>query len=412
MRPSKRYVDAGSNSCGVVPEFRMIGQVEAPVRITYVVNVDWFFLSHRLPLATAALDAGCAVSVVAADTGHAEAIRDAGMEFVPLPISRSGANPLQELKTFRFLLHHYRTQRPDLVHHVTIKPVLYGSLAARLVRGFPVVNAISGLGYLFTAAEPRLRRRLALEIYRTALNTPASVTVLQNDDDRDELVGGGIVDADRIRMIRGSGVDCARFVPTPEPPGPPVVLLPARMLFDKGVEVFVRAAEALRRDTPSTRFVLVGAPDPGNPASIDEEQIRQWVATGVVEWQGHVVDMAEAFRKAHIVVLPSRREGLPKALLEAAAAARPIVATDVPGCREIVRHEVNGLLVPPDDSTSLATAIRRLLHDRALRERYGDAGRALVVAEFSEQIVVGQTLELYRSLLGRGWPREPKRALS
>lgn len=375
-----------------------------PPHIVFVVNVDWFFLSHRLPLARAARDAGCSVTVIAADTGASEAVRREGFRFIPMPLSRAGAKPLAELRSFSFLLSFYRTHRPDLAHHVTIKPVLYGSIAARLAGDVRVVNAISGFGYLLTGARNPVRQGLVRRMYRAALSGVNAVTIFQNADDRSEFVDGGIVAQSRTRLIRGSGVDCDRFVPTPEPEGECVVMLPSRMLRDKGVEQFVQAAKHLRQRGVRARFVLVGGPDAGNPASIAASQLAAWTADGAVEWWGHTDDMPAALRKAHIIALPSRREGLPKVLLEAAASARPIVTTDVPGCREVVRHEINGLLVPPGDHVRLAAAIERLLRDGALRREYGRAGRALVATELSEPIVVRQTMELYRELLGARWP--------
>lgn len=372
--------------------------------VAFVVNVDWFFLSHRLPLARAARDAGCNVTVIAADTGSADAVRREGFRFLPMPLSRAGANPLAEVRSLAFLLSCYRRERPDLVHQVTIKPVLYGSIAARLVGGIRVVNAISGFGYLLTGTRNPLRQRIVRRMYRTALRGAHAVTIFQNADDRSEFVDAGIVAASRTRLIRGSGVDCDRFVPTPEPEGDCVVMLPSRMLRDKGVETFVAAAQLLSTRGVRARFVLVGGPDAGNPASIPAARLAAWTAAGTVEWWGHAEDMTDALRQAHIVVLPTRREGLPKVLLEAAATARPIVATDVPGCREVVRHEVTGLLVPPDDVVRLADAIERLVGDAALRRAFGAAGRALVENELSETIVVQRTMDLYRELLGDRWP--------
>jgi glycosyltransferase involved in cell wall biosynthesis len=359
-------------------------------RVLFVVNADWFFLSHRLPLAIAARNAGAEVTVVAGDTGKSQAIRDHGLGFIDLPISRSGTNPLSNARTLGFLLRLYRRLRPDLVHHVTVKPIIYGSIAARVVGQIAVVNAISGLAYTFTSdrLHARMLRPLVTLLYRFALR------------DRDSRV----VRPEQAVLIRGSGVDCSTFAPTPEPDGAPIVMFPARLLREKGIAEFVEAADQLLRSGHQARFVLVGDFDPINPGSIDPAQLEAWTRQGLVESWGHRSDMASVLAGATIVVLPAYREGLPKVLLEAAASARAIVATDVPGCREIVRSGINGLLVPARDSRALADAIATLLQSRELRQEFGRAGRAIAVKEFAEEIVVDKTLALYRVLLRNRWP--------
>lgn len=375
-------------------------------RLLFVVNVDWAFLSHRLPLAQAARDAGAEVIVAAADTGKGEAIRQEGLKFVAIPLSRNGTNPFAEARTLMFLVQLYRRVRPDLIHHVTTKPVLYGSLAARLVTPVPVVNLITGLGYMFTYDERAdILRGLLKALYRVALHYPRNRTVFQNQDDRNQFIRMGLVRKEQAVLILGSGVDCSLFQPTPEPDGDPIVMLPSRMLSDKGVKEFVEAARLIVGAGGRARFVLVGDTDPGNPTAISVEQLQAWAREGVVEWWGHRDDMPQVLSNATLVVLPTYREGLPKVLLEAAACARAIVATDVPGCREIVRPDVNGILVPPRDSAALARAIQVLIQSPELRARFGGAGREITMAEFSKEIVIDQTLNLYRELLGSKWPR-------
>jgi glycosyltransferase involved in cell wall biosynthesis len=377
-------------------------------RMLMVVNNDWFFLSHRLPLARAARDAGIDVTIVAHDNGHSETIRGEGFGFIALPIQRTGIGAVAEARTFLFLLRLYRRLRPDLVHHVTIRPVLYGSLAARLVRSVSVVNAISGLGYVFSEkGRAEHLRRLVETLYRIALRGERCHTIFQNPDDRDEFVRCRLVDVERTLLIRGSGVDCAQFAFSPEQGGSRVVLLPARLLWDKGVGTFVEAARRLSSLGVDARFVLAGEPDEGNPTAVPLKTLRQWIAEGIVEWWGHQDDMPAVLSQTSVVVLPTRREGLPKALLEAGAVGRAVVATDVPGCREVVRHEINGLLVPPDDPDALASAIRRLLEDPELRREFGAEGRRIVEAEFTQEIVAARTLELYERLLWNG--REERR---
>jgi len=371
-------------------------------RLLFVVNEDWFFLSHRLPLAIGARDAGLDVSIAAGDTGKSKEIVDRGFRFVSLPISRGGANPITDARTLFFLIRLYTRLRPDLVHHVTVKPIVYGSLAARLVRGVAVVNAVSGLAYTFSSDKlhARVLRPLVTALYRLALSDRRSRIIFQNPNDRDDLVRMKVVRPEQAVLIRGSGVECSVFAPSPEPAGKPVVMLPARMLLEKGVREFVEAARLLLTSGSKGRFVLVGDSDPANPGSIGRPQLEAWVRQGLVEWWGHRTDMPRVLSCASIVVLPAYREGLPKSLLEAAACGRPIVTTDVPGCREVVRSGINGLLVPARDARALAQAIEMLIQRPDLRKQYGRAGREIAVSEFAEEIVVKNTLALYGDLLG------------
>lgn len=370
--------------------------------LLFVVNVDWFFLSHRLPIAVAARNAGLRVMVAAADTGRSSDIRAAGIDFVPLPFSRSGADLLYELRSVALLYKLYKRLRPDLIHHVTIKPVIYGSIAARMLSSIPVVNAISGLGYVFSQREQaRQLRHIALRLYRFALRHPHSKVIFQNPDDIQVFRRHRIVREDQIVLIRGSGVDCAVFQPAPKPDGEPIVVLASRMLWDKGVGEFVEAARMLRREGVKARFVLVGDSDEGNPTAVPRDQLQRWHNEGVVEWWGYRSDMNRVFSAAHIAVLPTfYPEGLPKVLLEAAASGLPMVATNIPGCREIVRHGINGILVEPKNTAQLAEAIKRLIFDKELREQYGRRAREIAVAEFSLDLVVRQHLDLYSELLG------------
>jgi glycosyltransferase involved in cell wall biosynthesis len=374
-------------------------------RILIVVNVDWFFLSHRLPIARAARDAGAEVVIAAADTGRSEEIRREGFGFVPIPLSRSGTNIFAELRVMGVLAKMYRKMKPDLVHHVTIKPVIYGSLAARIMGVKAVVNAITGLGFSFSDdGRTHVLRPLAKTLYRLVLGFPRSCTVFQNPDDRDDFVRMSLVPLARTALIRGSGVDCSRFRVTAPKEDAPIVMFAGRMLWDKGVGIFIEASRILHVTHPEARFILVGAVDSANPATVSMEQIQDWTAERAVEWWGDRTDMPDVLSDACIVALPStHREGLPKVLLEAAACGRPLVASDVPGCREIVRHEVNGLLVPPRDSHALALAIGRLLESTELRNRFSRAGREIVEQEFSQEIIVRQTLGLYRKMLGGAW---------
>lgn len=369
-------------------------------KLLFLVTEDWYFCSHRLPLARAAKAAGYEVIVATRVGRHGEAIVAEGFKLIPIGLRRSSHNPLRELFAIAEIAAIYRRERPDIVHHVALKPVLYGSLAARLARVPGVVNALAGMGYVFSSAtlKARLLRPLVVGAFRLLLGARNSLLILQNPDDRRMLVDSGVADAQRTRLIRGSGVDIGSFMPTPEPGGIPVVMLPSRMLQDKGVMEFVEAARLLRQRGVVARFVLVGDSDSENSAAIPDTQLEAWHKDGVIEWWGRCENMPEVLAQAHIVCLPSYREGLPKVLLEAAACGRPLVATDVPGCREIVIDGSNGLLVPPRDREALASAIGRLLAAPELRAKMGKRGRELAETDFSVDQVVRQTLAVYREL--------------
>jgi glycosyltransferase involved in cell wall biosynthesis len=376
-------------------------------RVLFVVNSADFFVSHRMALGVAALDRGHDVHVATPVGPGAERIARAGMTFHEVPLHRSAARPGPELLSVVSLVRLYAALAPDLVHHVTIKPVLYGGLASRLLKVPAVVHAVSGLGYVFLARGrvAAVRRALVRSAYRSAFRHPNLRVIFQNEDDRDDFVRERLVRPDDTTIIRGSGVDLTEFTPSPEPPAPVTVLFPGRMLADKGVRELVDAARVLRREGHSLRVLLAGPTDRANPASVSEAELHGWEREGVVEWLGQRDDMPTLFRSAHIVCLPSYREGLPKALLEAAASARAIITTDVPGCREVVREGDNGLLVPVRDALALATALRRLCVDAAERARMGARSRARAEAEFSVERVAGQTMHVYDELLAhRGAP--------
>lgn len=370
-----------------------------PLDVLITVNVDWFFWSHRLPVARALRDAGHRVAVAAGteDEDYEPRIEAEGFGFHRLALRRGSRGPVGQLAAVRELLALYRRKQPDVVHHVTIKPVLYGTVAARLA-GIPcIVNAISGLGYVSCGAGLRgeLRRRAALAAYRLALASPRVRAILQNPEDADLFGERGIVAPERIALIRGSGVDLERFAPAAAPGGVPVVLFASRLLWDKGVAELIEAARRLRGAGHRFRLVLAGRIDRENPRGIPEAQIRAWAGAGLCEWRGLVADMPALLREASIVALPSYREGVPKILLEAAACGRPIVATDVAGCREVARHGENAWTVPPRDVGALAAALARLLDDEGVRLRLGRAGREIAVREFGEAGVVAATLALY-----------------
>jgi len=373
------------------------------LKLLFVVTEDWYFCSHRLALARAALEAGFDVTVATRVAHHAEAIRGAGIGLVALVMRRRGIHPLRELATLRELVALYRRECPDIVHHVAMKPVIYGSVAARLARVPVVVNALAGLGFVFTSSGARaaLLRPFVRYALAKLLSASRAHVIVQNPDDRAVVAGLGMA-AERIHVIRGSGVDIDAFSPSPEPDAPVVVTMVSRMLWDKGVGDLVAAARHLRARGELPRIVLAGTPDPENPATIAEHRLRAWHDEGLVEWRGHCADVAALWGESHVAVLPSHREGLPKALLEAGACGRPLIATDVPGCREVVEEGVNGFLVPARDPLALADRIARLAGDADLRRQMGVRARQRIVECFAQARVVNETLALYRDVPASG----------
>lgn len=374
-------------------------------RLLIVVNIPRFYLTHRLPLTQAAIEAGYEVHVATSDvdTYHADQIRaispEYGFTYHPLPLQQHGTNPIAEIRTFFALWRLYRQLQPDLIHQFTIKPVIYGGLAAQLAGVKAVVNAMSGLGVVFVDDSPkaRLLRQLSKPGFWLALRPPHSHLIFQNPDDQRRFIELGLIDAAKTHLIRGSGVAIERFQPRNVPPGEPVVLFAGRLMWRKGLGDFVAAARHLRG---RARFVVAGFPEATSPDNVPLAQLEAWRDEGLIEWWGRRDDMPEVYAQAHIVCLPSTYgEGVPKVLIEAAACGRPIVTTDTPGCREIVQHERNGLLTPPGDVAALVDALKRLLDDPSRRVDMGAQGRALVVQGFSLDQVNRATLALYERLL-------------
>lgn len=372
--------------------------------LVYLVTEDWYFLSHRLPMASAAQRAGYDVHVATNVTRGGREIEALGFHLHPLAWRRGSMNPLDLISIVREVRALYKSLRPDLVHHVALQPAVIGSLAASglsMVR----VNALAGLGFGFTSRslKAKLIRPVLARLLRHLLDDPQGAVLVQNPDDREAVQALGI-SPHKIFLVQGSGVDTAKLVPMPEPKGPLTVGFVGRLLDDKGVGTLIEAHDILHKRGEGIQLLVAGDRDPANPASIAIETLERWKERPGVAFAGHVSDIHRIWAASHIAVLPSRREGLPKSLLEAAACGRPIVATDVPGCREIARPGVNALLVPPDDPAALAEAILTLARDPGLRARYGAAGRRLVEDEFSSARIGEATVALYGALLG---PRAP-----
>ncbi|MEN5065748.1 glycosyltransferase family 4 protein [Achromobacter aegrifaciens] len=370
-------------------------------RLLFVVNNPAFFMSHRVPVALAAQQAGYEVHVATMDGPAVADIQALGMTHHAIPMTRSGKHPLQELGTLLALIRLFRHLRPQIVHLVTIKPVLYGGIAARLTRVPGMVAAISGLGFVFlsNSLKMKLVRAVVARLYRLALGHPNSRVIFQNASDRDLLKSLGAVRDAQVVMIRGAGVDLNEYRAQPEPPAPPVVVtMVARLLRDKGVQEFVQAARLLRERGLPVTMQLVGGVDAGNPASATQDDVDAWQQEGCVRALGERSDVAALYAASHIAVLPSYREGLPKSLIEAAACARAVVTTDVPGCRDAIEPGETGLLVPVRDAQALADAIARLAEDPALRQSMGAAGRALAEREFNIDRVARIHVEIYDAL--------------
>ena len=370
-------------------------------KLIFFVSVDWFFYSHFLERAMAARDAGYEVVVLTRIVDHGERIKAAGLRVVHLDLDRRSLNPIGGVKALFRVWRVFSYEKPALVHQVALKPILIGSLAAKFSGITHIVNAVVGTGYLFSSQSfsARLLRPIAQIALKRLMNPRGSKVVFENKDDLNTFAKGGYVrDSDAV-LIAGAGVRPDDYPVGGVLASPPLVVLVARLLWDKGIGEFVEAARRIKGEGVAVRFAVIGDIDPGNRASIDEGTLRAWHEEGHVEFWGFRADIASVLQQASIACLPSYREGLPKALLEAMAASLPCVTTDVPGCREAVRHCDNGLLVAPRDAKSLQQALLRLIRDPDLREQMGKRGRARVEADFASQHVIRQTLALYHRVI-------------
>ena len=368
------------------------------MKILFFANTEWYLYNFRLPLARYLRDQGHEVVMLSPPGPYVAKLQAAGFRTLSVPMQRRSLNPLRELALLNHIRRLYIQERPDLVHHFTLKCVILGALAARLAGIAACVNSVDGMGYIFTSTDllARLLRPPVCILLRLALNSRYSRLIVQNPDDQREFLTQRLIHPEHIRLIRGAGVDTERFQPRPRPPGPFRVLLAARLLWDKGVGEYAEAARLLHSAGLPIELRLAGAPDPGNPASVPPDTLADWQRQGLLTLLGHVDDMPTLLAETDIVALPtSYREGVPCSLLEAAACGLPIITTDGIGCREVVDPGVNGLLIPPRDPTALTIAIRQLYDDHAARQRMGQAGRAKVLAEFDERIVFEQTQAVY-----------------
>ena len=369
-------------------------------KILLVANTAWYLYNFRLPLARRLRDLGSEVVFVSPPDQYVERLKAEGFRWVEFKLNRRSINPLAEALALARLAKIYRQERPTACHHFTIKCVLYGTIAAKLAGIKSVVNAVTGLGHMFlgNGLAIRVLRPMVRFIYRKILTARRVQVIFQNGDDLAEFAQRDLVAPDKVTIIRGSGVNLTRFRPRPGPVDgapSPMVLFASRFLREKGLIEFVEAARMLKSKGIEANFALAGKPDPGNPSSISDQEIESWTREGIVDVLGHLDNIEELLHLSTLVVLPSYREGTPRILLEAAAVGKPIVATDVPGCREIVKDGVNGLLVPAKDAGALADAMEKLLKNPDMREDFRRNAKA-VVADFEETKVIQATIEVYR----------------
>ncbi len=374
-------------------------------KVVLFANTDWYLFNFRLSLAESLRESGADVLMISPPGSYGERLRSLGFRWQALPMKRRSLNPLREFALLFHLIRLFRGEKPAIVHGFTIKAAVYGAIAAKAAGVPAIVGSVNGLGYVFIShhLKARFLRPLVRRAMRFAFSGRKCRVIVQNPTDRDEFVGEGIVPAGSIHLIPGSGVDCNVFRPhaAERATGEQLrVLLPARLLWDKGVGEFVEASRILGQER--LRFQVAGDIDPGNPAAVSAAEIEAWQSAGLVELLGHVDDMAALLPAVDIVVLPSYREGLPKSLIEAAACGRPIIATDVPGCRDVVGDGVNGLLVPVRDGEALADAIRKMADEPAMREEMGKAGRQRALQMFDKEIIVRETMEVYESVCRAG----------
>jgi len=371
-------------------------------RLVYVVSEDWYFLSHRLPMARAAREAGFEVHVATRIVEGREKIAAEGFRPHHIPFARGRLSLPASLATIRALRRLHRELRTDIVHHVSLQPTVLGQVATR---GLDIgsVNALTGLGFAFASATAKaaLVRTALRAVLRRLLNRPRTVVIVQNDDDRRALRRLGIRD-DHIGLIAGSGVDIRRFRPLPEPDGPFTVAFVGRLLEDKGIRILVEAHRILRARGLAVRLLIAGLPDAANPASISPREVGDWDIEPGIHWLGHVKDISTVWAEAHVAVLPSRREGLPLSLLEAAACGRALIATDAPGCRDVVRPGTTGLLTPLDDAAALADAIAWMDSHPDDRRRFGAAARTMAEQEYAAGLIGQEAVAVYQRLMDEG----------
>jgi glycosyltransferase involved in cell wall biosynthesis len=375
-----------------------MGKTPKPRTILYVSNTAWYLFNFRLSLMQTMAGRGWKVNAAAPLDPYAGKLAAQGILFWETPLRRSSLNPLHDLVYLLRLWRLYREIKPDIIHLFTVKPVIYGSLAAWLAGVPGIVNSVPGLGYIFLRGG--IIQQLVGLLYKIVLRSPAKI-IFQNQEDMDLFLNLRLVTTTQTFLIRGSGVNRGYFnlknIAVTEDPNCTTFILLARMLWDKGIAEFVGAAQTVKAENPATRFILLGGSDAGNPAAVPREWLQEQHRQGYIQWIDHVDDVRPYLAASSVVVLPSYyKEGLPKSLLEAGALGKPIITTDIPGCRDIVEDGVNGLLVPVKDENSLTKAMLTLSKNKTWREHMGQAGRKRVMEFFDDRLIIQQTIEVYR----------------
>ena len=370
-------------------------------KLFIIVNVDWFFLSHRLPVALAAQRAGWDVTIVTADTGKLKDIEAKGLKVINLPMSRSGMNLKEELGTLSFLRKLYKQEKPDVVHHVGMKTILWGTLAAKFAGVNGVVNAISGLGGFFAEDNKSLMAKVMPKVLKFSHNRKNLLCIFQNDEDKGLYVKNGIIKPEQARYIKGSGVNLKEFCYAPEPTeGKIRVILTARMIVEKGIFILTDAAERLRsKYEDKVEFLLVGGID-DHPGAITKDQLDSVCDGKYIQWLGYRTDVKELLQSSHIVAFPSYyMEGLPKSLIEADAIVRPVITCNSVGCKEAVIDGYNGYLIPTKNVDALVEKLDVLLSDASLRQEMGKNSRKYAEENFSIDVVIERHLNIYNELI-------------
>ena len=372
------------------------------LRILFIISEDWYFVSHRLYLAKVAINSGYKVALLSHFTNHREIIEAEGIKTIAWPLNRSSRNLYKEIEAIKSIVSTIRQFKPSMIHSVAMKPVIYSAIACNLSGLKSRIFALAGLGFVFTSSKrsAKILRPFLKVIFSLLFKGKKTKLILQNPDDQRQLLSEGVINPKNIRLIRGAGVDTKTFSFKTIPSNMPIIILPSRMLWAKGIQDFVDCAIEINKKVKKARFVLVGTPDIQNPDAISKVRLKKWNEEGVIEWWGHQSDMVIVYHQSTIVCLPTTYgEGLPKSLLEAASCGRPIVTYDVPGCREIVIDGYNGFLVKAKRVDDLISAISNLLDDRELCIKMGKNGRKLVEKYFTQEKIAQETMAVWEELL-------------
>jgi glycosyltransferase involved in cell wall biosynthesis len=371
-------------------------------RILFIVSEDWYFYTHRISLAKIAINSGCKIGLLSNFTNHKEIIEVEGVKTFSWVFNRKTRSLLTEIESFKNIISTIKKFKPNIIHAVALKPVFYSAISCSIIGFNNIVYAIAGLGYLFTSKKKTLKiiRPLVKIIFKIIFMGSNTKLILQNSDDKGVMLKSNLIKRNKIKLIRGAGVDTKVFSYKPILLNNPLVILPARMIWSKGIGDFVECAKIIKKNNNSIRFALIGMPDPQNPDSIPVDTIKQWTIQGLVEWWGHQDNMHNIYHKSTIVCLPTTYgEGLPKALLEAASCGRPIITYDVPGCREIVKDGFNGFLVKPGEIKNLVESLEELINSSHLCNKMGKNGRLMVKKEFNQEKIALKTFSVWEELL-------------